>query len=145
MRKRLLVALVTILVAACVIGYVRLFRTVTVNNPALGVFYYKYSWGGPDMLLVDTNRDGEVDIRASYRGSKDFSDGGHEYWEDRNFDGSFEIHVFHHNSSISRIEIDTDGDGAYDTELLGAKAREYYRKKGEISDEEWALYMKTVE
>ncbi|MCP4567930.1 MAG: hypothetical protein GY841_10160, partial [FCB group bacterium] len=57
-----------------------------------------------------------------------------EYWEDRDHDGHFELHVFVDNADpfsnprIEELEIDDNADGKYERLLRDEEAREYYRK-----------------
>ncbi|MCP4547063.1 MAG: hypothetical protein GY835_11410, partial [bacterium] len=57
-----------------------------------------------------------------------------EYWEDRDHDGHFELHVFVDNADpfsnprIKELEIDDNGDGKYERLLRGEEARGYYLK-----------------
>jgi hypothetical protein len=123
-RQRLIViGLIALIVASAVVaGY--LFRRQTYDNPELGVITYHYRWGKRAWLTADTNRDGKIDVRDR------IDDLGfpEEYWEDSNYDGSFDRHVVMEGSLIQRVELDEDGDGKYERVLEGAEAQGFYRQ-----------------
>lgn len=111
-------------VSVIVAGYFSLNRTVTVDNPSLGILKYHYRWGKPYSLAADTNRDGKDDFLASYQGFSDFSHSpGREHWEDRNHDGTFDLHVLYNNGEIAQIELDRDYDGRFEVTASGAQGR----------------------
>ena len=108
-----------------------LFRTVKIDNPALGIFKYHYRWGRVATGELDVNRDGQPEVKEIYnRDSYPLKEGGlpREYWEDRDSDGIFEIHVVMSSDDIDYMEIDDDQDGNYDRRLNRASAKAYYRK-----------------
>ncbi len=110
--------------------FTHLFRTETMDNPALGKLEFVFRWGRAYELRADTNRDGAVDFRALHNApNTSFSGYAKEYWEDRNFDGFLETHVFLNGPDIEFIEIDDDADGLYDRKLTGALAAEFYASK----------------
>ena len=119
-------ALGVVAVGLIALGSWFLFRTEN-RLTGVGEVQYKYRWGRPYMMLADTNRDGEIDFRALYWGMDDFDVAADEYWEDRDHNRRFELHVIHDAGSILRIEIDEDEDGTYERILLGEEARTFYQ------------------
>jgi hypothetical protein len=96
-----------------------------------GRIHYEFRWGLPYMVTADTNLDGNINFRASFVGVGDFSFSPVEYWEDRDFDGVFEIHLVKDQVHFGVLQVDQDGDGIYDLELFGEEAKEYYRSLGD--------------
>jgi len=122
-----------LLVIGVVAASAYLFRTETEDNEALGVLSYRYRWGRPFEIRLDSNRDRATDMRALVEeGETSFSSHGkiREFWEDRDFDGSFELHALVDNSSyravIRRLDVDDDADGVYDRTIVGAEAAVAY-------------------
>ncbi|MCP3994318.1 MAG: hypothetical protein GY722_04520 [bacterium] len=106
-----------------------LFRTETLDNPHLGVIQNKYRWGLAYEQLADSNRDGLHDFRAVFDGSsRSFSnqDQPVEFWEDRNYDGIFEIHALLEEGVVARVELDRDQDGKYDQVIAGREAEHFF-------------------
>jgi hypothetical protein len=83
------------------------------------------------MITADTNLDGAINFRASFVGVRNFSRAPVEYWEDRDFDGVFEIHVVKDRVHFGVLQVDQDGDGIYDLELFGKEAEVYFRSLGD--------------
>jgi len=108
------------------IGFSYLFRTVS-KDWVFGRIYYEFRWGRPYEVTADTNLDGKINFRASFVGVDNFSRSPVEYWEDRDFDGVFEIHLVKDRVHFGVLQVDQDGDGIYDLELHGSEAEEYYR------------------
>lgn len=103
-----------------------LFREVRIDNEHIGMVSYHYTWGRRTSVTVDSNRDGEIDFRGRLMPE---SDAPLEFWEDRDFDGVFEVHVLMPGDSIDLLEIDEDGDGSYETRFRGRDAEEEYRRR----------------
>ena len=96
----------------------------------MGEQRYVYRWGRPREQLVDRDRDGKPEARATFSGYREFATHmvPDEMWEDWNEDGIFERHyVLTHAGAIDVLEIDTDGDGRYDETLRGDEAEAYVR------------------
>lgn len=136
-RRRTFLVLMSLAVPV-IIAVLWLFRTENIDNPELGQIQHKYRWGVVRELLADTNRDGQVDFRALFGEGDSRSSpqiGPHDYptefWEDKNFDGIFELHAVYSNEEISRIELDDDGDGHFETVLTGVEAKDYYPNRAE--------------
>ena len=106
-----------------------LFRTEELDNPVLGLIVHKYRWGFAYEELVDSNRDGSYDARALFDG-KSRSIGTHdrpvEFWEDRDYNGVFEIHAVYVGDTLGHVELDRDQDGEYDEILKGAEATRFF-------------------
>ncbi len=130
-KSKMLVATFLLLVGLCAGGVLaaHLFRTEKHDNPHLGLIEYKYRWGHAHEIAADSNRDGSIDYRGRFDGSTG-SFGTHdspiEYWEDRDFDGVFEIHVMLDGPVIRRMELDEDADGEYERVLTGDEAAGFY-------------------
>lgn len=106
--------------AVVVVGGCFLFRNEVVDNPELGIMTYKYRWGTRAWLMVDSNRDGNIDSR--HRLVPGLSTSSEELWEDRDFDGVFEIHVIMDGDAIGTLSLDKDQDGEYEVTLSGPDA-----------------------
>lgn len=115
-----LLALILLGVAGA--GY--LFRSEEVENEALGLLTYHYRWGHRRILTADTNRDGKTDFRARIN-SLEVPE---EFWEDRDHDGVFELHVLAEGHTIQQVDLDRDGDGRYEVRFKGAKAHTFYQE-----------------
>lgn len=107
-----------------------LFRTETLDNPDLGIIEHRYRWGYAYEERADTNRDGSHDFRAIFNTkSRSFAthDQPSEFWEDRDYNGVFEIHALLKDGQLERVEIDQDQDGKYDRELFGEEALQFFK------------------
>ena len=90
----------------------------------------KYRWGKPRHLASDRNLDGVMDYRSVLQDSGSLAVLPKEFWEDSDYDGSFETHVVpgDHNDSLADLfELDRDGDGKYETVFTGAEADRLYK------------------
>ena len=138
-RRRLLWILggtVLVLVAVCFSAW--LFRVERGDGPA-GAYEVHFRWGKPGVFLLDRNHDGVWDYRAIVRRREGLSGPPSEFWDDEDFDGRFELHVLlgdwvgQDSQPVTAFEIDTDGDGTYETVLTGVDAekamREWYRRR----------------
>lgn len=113
-------------IAVAVIGNLYLFRSIAIDNPALGIIYHQYRWGAPYSIAADTNRDGRIDFKAISLGSDGFASDLPEFFEDRDYDGCFEMHAFHEHRIITRLELDVNCDGVYERILEGEEAKTFY-------------------
>lgn len=124
------------LVALCLSAW--LFR-VERGNSSSGTYELHYRWGKPRVILLDRNHDGVWNYRAIVKRRGGLSVSPSEFWDDEDFDGRFELHVLlgdwvdQDSQPVTAFEIDTDGNGAYDTVLMGVDAekamREWYRRR----------------
>ncbi|MCP4600002.1 MAG: hypothetical protein GY847_05595, partial [Proteobacteria bacterium] len=100
-RKILAFGLIALLLLGAM-AYLYLFRTEVANNPKIGIMTYYYSWGMPARIALDSNRDGKTDflgeIEAPFGAVGSHTAELIEYWEDRDHDGHFELHVFVDNA-----------------------------------------------
>jgi hypothetical protein len=127
-RYRLLaIGLLALALAGAVVGGY-LFRRQTYDNPELGVITYHYRWGKRAKLTADTNRDGKIDVRAR------IDDLGfpEEFWEDSDYDGTFDRHVVMEGTMIQRVDLDKDEVGKYEQHLEGPEARHFYRQDSRL-------------
>lgn len=97
----------------------------------LGLMQYQYRWWKPHELRLDNDRDGVVDARATVRPGNDFFDTPEEYWEDRNSDGRFEIHVIYSGDRVGTVELDENFDGIYDRKFTGDDAEHFFERYSE--------------
>lgn len=126
-RRVVIGGLVLTIAVACVVGVVYLFRQETDDNPELGLITYHYRWGQRVELTADTNRDGRYDVRAIL----DDQVFPTEYWEDSNYNGTFDRHVVMNGAVIDYIRLDQDGDGEYEHRLEGVEAQDFYNSRSE--------------
>ena len=106
-------------------------RPMPCRNPALGLFEYRYRWWKPQQFTVDSDRDGKIDARAVLEeGAEDFGDPLRDYWEDRDSDGHFEVHVIFAHGVLKAIELDDDADGIYEKRITGDSAAEFFKRFG---------------
>lgn len=99
------------------------FRTETLENPALGTIYRKYRYWKPSSLAIDSNHDGKINAISYLReGASDFGDSPREYFEDRDFDGRFEIYASYRDGVLFSVEVDRDGDGIPEEVYEGEEA-----------------------
>jgi hypothetical protein len=131
LRKSVIILIGSFVASLIITGFLLayLFRTETLDNPALGIIRQKYRWGFAYEELADTNRDGATDFRAVFDGtSRSFGthDQPREFWEDRNYDGIFEIHATYGREKLERVELDRDNDGQYDDVLTGSEAEDFF-------------------
>ncbi len=109
--------------------FLHLFRSEELDNPDLGLFVHRYRWGFAYEMLLDSNRDGSYDARVLFDG-KSRSFGAHdlpvELWEDRDYNGVFEIHAVYVGDAVGRVELDRDQDGEYDEILKGSEAARFF-------------------
>lgn len=106
-----------------------LFRLERYDNPALGLIEHEFRWGHFYELRADVNRDGKADVRARYEATLteiSAHDVPVEYWEDRDFDGLFEIHAYYNDETLIRVEIDDDGDSKPEEILVGEEAAKFF-------------------
>ncbi len=114
------------------------FRVETFDNPHLGMIENQYRWGRAYEVRADTNRDGAINFRARIEPAKRYLgqyESPNEYWEDRDHDGSFEVHVVRDDDTIMIVEIDQDGDGNYDHKLTGEAAENFYSNLSAAEDQ----------
>ena len=129
-RARLAAATLVAIFAGVAI-FVYLFRTEKFDHPDLGEIQRKYRWGHLHELYADSNRDGRINYRERYGGSSSSRGADSrllEMWEDRDFDGIFEIHALLDGEVVSRIELDLDQDGEYDQVLTGSQAARFFER-----------------
>ncbi len=127
--KLLLIIAAFACLASSVVFFAHAFRVDKSDNPSLGIIEYRYRWGRAHEVRADSNRDGEIDFRARFESSRRFfghSDSPKEYWEDRDYDGSFEIHVVMDGDKIKLVNVDQNGDGMYERTLTGKAAEKFY-------------------
>jgi len=142
--RRLWTIIILIILVILFLVLLFLFRTQTVDNPALGVITFKYKWGRVHQILADSNRDGRIDYReltsAPFGAISTHTSSALQYWEDADFDGHFERHAILEHGEIKILEIDEDTDGVYEKILTGEEARKFYeawrlaRPQGDLSD-----------
>ena len=107
-----------------------LFRVELRDEPS-GRFDIRFRWGRPAEVTSDKDRDGMWDSRALLQDDESaMSLSPLEFWDDEDLDGRVEIHAVltgppHHPGML--WEVDTDGDGHYDTRMTGVKAEQAYR------------------
>jgi hypothetical protein len=118
-------AFVAVLLAACAMAYA--FRWRTREHAYWGNVREIWRWGRAAEMRVDRNRDGRPDLRLLYdRGSATFDNNPPDaYWEDRDFDGHYDLHAVYERMRIQTIELDDDRDGVYERTLRGSDAVEY--------------------
>ena len=97
-----------------------LFRKESFENASFGNATYVYEWGQRAWLLADTDQDGRIDTKAKLDRETGYYP--EEFWEDRDQDGLFEVHVVMDGADISIVEIDTNRDGIYETREAGNAA-----------------------
>jgi len=88
-------------------------------------------WGKPVELIVDRDRNGSPEVRASYSGYDELSPHAtpDEVWEDWNSDGFFERHFTYSRAPRELIlEVDTTGDRQYDLKLRGQAAEDWIKE-----------------
>jgi hypothetical protein len=122
-HNRWVVGIGVSVVVFCSAMGIYLFRSVTYDNPALGVITYKFHWGRPAWQIVDSNRDGNIDSKARLAKNEVYAE---EMWEDRNHDGNYEIYMGLNGMDIEVLQIDQDHDGVYDLQLTGTEAANYW-------------------
>ncbi|MEM6796547.1 MAG: hypothetical protein AAF725_21425 [Acidobacteriota bacterium] len=123
-----IILVITTTAAAALTGY--MFRTDSEDNPHLGIIYYKYRWGRAYSQQVDSNRDGRVDAKVFFAGEPaDFSTAMaiSEIWEDRDYDGIFEVLVEHKNGEVTGVRVDTDRDGQHDRLLSRKEMQNFFK------------------
>ena len=107
-------------------------RTVCEEDESWGKSCYSLRWGKGVKLTIDRDMNGRPEVVAIYSG-EGASDAIYshalpkEQWEDWDDDGRFERHCIYDEHELVALQLDTDGDGSYDKELLGEEAREYLR------------------
>lgn len=125
-----------VLVAVCL--SVWLFR-IERGDSSSGAYELHYRWGKPRVFLLDRNHDGVWDYRAIVERGGALSVPPSEFWDDEDFDGRFELHVLlgdwvdQDSQPVTAFEIDTDGNGTYETVLTGVDAekamRDWHRRR----------------
>lgn len=111
------------------------FRTEYQDNPALGRIGEVYRWGRPHAIVGDTNGDGRNDFRGLVTpDTRHFSTSTQiqEWWEDRDFDGIFDLHAVTQPGNTQRVEaleLDEDKDGTFETVLRGEAASAYLSER----------------
>jgi hypothetical protein len=124
-------ALVVVALAAGLLWYVN--RTDCEASDYWGQVCYGFRWGFAVELTIDRDQDGQPEVRARYDGGRPGYDPRYthsvpeEVWEDNDGDGSFELHQIWQQGKVNKVQLDTDGDGTYDRELLGTEAVEYLK------------------
>lgn len=88
-----------------------------------GEVWFHYRWGRCWAITVDANGDGKVDARATE--ACEIGVAPEEYWEDRDSDGNFELHIDYRKGRPYLLEFDEDKDGKYDLELTGKAAEAF--------------------
>lgn len=132
LRTSWIVIAVLVVGLSAVLSIRWLFRTESVDNPALGLISHHYRWGRMTEILVDANRNGTNDARliVSSPGSR-LGDTGIEVsegWESTQRDGRFDLHYWHDLSSgLLVVEHDSTGDGVLDKRIEGQAAEEFLR------------------
>ncbi len=127
--KELIVGTIGLAVVVSCWLLLHLFHSEELDNPELGLIVHKYRWGVAYEELVDSNRDGSYDVRALFDGkSRSFGthNGPVEFWEDRDYNGVFEIHAVMDGDAVGRVELDRDQDGEYDEILKGPEAARFF-------------------
>ncbi|MEM8962655.1 MAG: hypothetical protein AAGD38_14310 [Acidobacteriota bacterium] len=95
----------------------------TIDNQALGMMV-EYAMGtDAPWIDLDSNRDGRIDARARVGARYD------EIWEDRDYDGYFEIYLKSDGGTVIELAIDTDGDGRRDLRLFEDDAATYWQTR----------------
>lgn len=124
MRNKVALMLgVTGLFALLVLVYGHGFRTIIDKESELGTLYHTYRFWKPHSVAIDSNNDGKIDAIGYLRGDAEgFLDGFSEYFEDRDFDGHFEIKAIYINREIASVEVDRDIDGIPEEIYEGEKA-----------------------
>ena len=117
---------VTLIIAVTLFFW--LFRSVTIENPKLGIFNYKYHWGILDTVTCDSNRDGMVDALVLIE-SVDNEAGSTgfivlEGWESSLLDGFYDIHYIYKDNEEFVLEMDGDRDGNCEEKYSGDEAKE---------------------
>jgi hypothetical protein len=123
----------SILLALILAASVYLFRADSYRNPALGTITTHYVWGKPRIVKVDSNADGRADFRAivdaPFGAFRTHMFRVREIYEDRDFDGIFELHVQYGAGGQATARIDQDGDGTPEQMLEDFDFEEYIRQK----------------
>ncbi len=127
MKKLFRVGLtVCVLVATSALAW-WLFGWSTNDNPALGVFTYQRFFARVTTVYLDSNRDGDPDVRVSSSWPEPIDveyydhcvDLGTEMAEDRDFDGRWDVWTRNLGPTdtggcLTEFNVDTSGDGKPD-------------------------------
>ena len=129
-RRLVVVGAVVVVAAALAVMGFRCFRTVSHDNPALGLISHRFRFCQLREITCDANRDGVVDARAAVisHDNRPQSTGFTvtEGWESVDFDGVMNLHYYYEGKGPDRelvLELDLDKDGQFD-ELLKGEAAE---------------------
>ena len=131
MRARIAIALVAAAAAVAGFGLWYPNRTVRTDNDYWGDPLIRMRWGKPVELIVDRDRNGSPEVRASYSGYDELSPHAtpDEVWEDWNSDGFFERHFTYSRAPRELLlEVDTTGDRQYDLKLRGQAAEDWIKE-----------------
>jgi hypothetical protein len=113
------------LLAACAAAYA--FRWRTRDHAHWGSVRQIWRWGRAAEMRMDRNRDGRPDLRLTYeRVSTTFDNNPPDaYWEDRDFDGRYDLHAVYGGQQVQTIRLDENRDGVFERTLQGDAARQY--------------------
>lgn len=115
----------------CILLRFVLFRTVVESNQALGILRYSYRWGTLSVLTCDRNADGVIDARLRIQSPTNSPSTAFivlEGWESSRLDGHFDVH-YQEVDGVLHLELDDDGDGRFESALVGEPARETLRTR----------------
>ena len=106
-----------------------MFRTQSVDNPALGILVYHFRWAKLTQVTVDVNRDGVIDAHMRVVGPHNRVGSTEmdvlEGWESSKLDGVFDIHYWEDEvTGTFWLELDIDCDGVFERRLEGANAKD---------------------
>lgn len=122
MKKRIAAA---VLIALCIAALFFLFRRRTEIDAAMGEVTYVWRWGIASHMKADRNRDGRIDLIATWNeGLAFYSDVPPRHLRaDTNYDGTFDLRVTYYPERV--VELDRNFDGVMETTLRGEEAEEY--------------------
>ena len=135
LRVYIMVIIAIIVFGLAIVGWY-LFRTVTADTPWLGSVSVRYRWGFPHLVEADQNRDGHIDTRAIWPGYKQ-NNVPEEAWIDAGFYGWYKYHLVYEKGELVELEIDGDGDGSYESRIIGESAKEYLRENDDFTQRWW--------
>ena len=130
--RALVLLLSTAILALLALAGAYLFREKTLTIPGIGRAKLQWRWGNAALIEIDSNQDGLVDFRAEFhRRATNFStdEPFGEAWDSSKCNGRLDRHLIAGPDGVlKRLEVDTNGDGHFDLELSGSKARDYLSK-----------------